>query len=412
MNTNIGIIGGSIAALSAAIELKRKGFTVTMFERNKDTFESRGAAIVLNKSIFEQKIKHDLLSSSLPHLNIDRRSFYTMDSNYIGHKKPLILNIHFPMVAIQWGHLYLGLKSQVKDDSYHAGEQVIAVSQDQSAAYLKTNQKEYTFDYVIGADGVNSCLRDLMFPHLKPEYAGYTGWRGICEDQNLVNEIESGDVAYFLYQGGHIVLYKIPAADYQTTNRSVINWVLYEYDPSASSSKTLVDKNGKRCVFSIPPNMLSEKQVKHVYELAQANLPAPIANIVGASHMPFAQAIYDLIAPSQVQNRCILLGDAAAILRPHASSGALKAIEGALALSCALDVPDEMRAASLAAWNKAQVKKANDLLNLAKSFGDIFVTSSVDWTTMDEASTMRLWQKLMKNQAQTPPINSELYEPN
>ncbi|KTD57452.1 6-hydroxynicotinate 3-monooxygenase precursor [Legionella santicrucis] len=404
MNSSIGIIGGSISALSAAIELKRKGFAVTLFERNKETFESRGAGIVLPKSIFEQKIKPDLLFPHFPYVNIDRRSIYTKNLNYLSHKKPLILNYPFPMVAIHWGHLYFGLKSQFQHDAYHAGEQVIAISQDQSAVYLKTNQGDYTFDYVIGADGVNSFLRHYIFPHLHPTYAGYTGWRGICEDQTLSKLIEPGEQIFYLYPGGHIVLYNIPASDYATTQRSVINWVFYEYDPKVSMAKTLVDKNGKPCNFSIPPSMLSQEQLKHVYDLAQAYLPAEASEIVCASETVFAQAIYDLLSPSHVQERCILLGDSATILRPHASSGSLKAIEGAMALSEALNAPKELRAASLAAWNATQVKKANDLMNFATSFGDLFVTSSTDWSTMDELSIMSLWKKLMEKAPQTPQL--------
>lgn len=400
MKGSIGIIGGSIAGLTTAISLLNRGFNVEVFERSSKTLQGRGAGIGVSKDMLEQAIKANLLNSSIPQLPTLTRSFVTKDPTSPRQERTLIDKQPFSMIALNWQHIYTQLQSKFPQEFYHPGEPVKSVSQDNESARLETDQRTYYFDYVIGADGLNSKLRSNLFPQVTPDYANYIGWRGVCDDP-LCTETTYFDShgAIHLFTGGHIVLYKIPALDYAETGKTVINWVLYEYRPDVLPQELLVDKNGIQRSFSIPPGMLSMAQTDHINDLAVEKLPPEIAAIIRATPLPFAQAIYDLAVPEHVQGRFILLGDAAASLRPHVAAGAVKAIEGAIELAQALDVPVDDQSTSLNGWNELQKKKTQSLKNLTERFGEALVTASPDWSTMTPVTAQQWWESLMKGKA-------------
>jgi len=50
------------------------------------------------------------------------------------------------------------------------------------------NGERVEADVLIGADGISSVIRDGLHGAAAPRYAGYTAWRGICEDSGLLPE--------------------------------------------------------------------------------------------------------------------------------------------------------------------------------------------------------------------------------
>src|SRR5690606_5563 len=55
------------------------------------------------------------------------------------------------------------------------------------------DDSQETFDFLIGADGVNSKVRQLLIPESSPRYAGYWCWRGVVEvtDKNIHKSVET-----------------------------------------------------------------------------------------------------------------------------------------------------------------------------------------------------------------------------
>ncbi len=63
----VGIVGGSIAGCTVAIELSRLGCEVTLFERTGDELKDRGAGIGIPKSVLETLVSRDLVDADTPY---------------------------------------------------------------------------------------------------------------------------------------------------------------------------------------------------------------------------------------------------------------------------------------------------------------------------------------------------------
>ena len=99
-------------------------------------------------------------------------------------------------------------------------------------------------------------------------------------------------------------------------------------------------------------------------------LPPGFRDIVQATKEPFAQAIRDLAVNKMVKGRVILLGDAAAIPRPHTAASTSKAAANALALGDALKAwPDDTDKA-LAEWEGEQLFRGKYLRQMGMSMGN------------------------------------------
>ena len=65
----VGIVGGSIAGCTTAIELFRLGCAVTLFERTGEELKDRGAGIGVPPSAMETFIKRDLVDADTPYFS-------------------------------------------------------------------------------------------------------------------------------------------------------------------------------------------------------------------------------------------------------------------------------------------------------------------------------------------------------
>jgi 2-polyprenyl-6-methoxyphenol hydroxylase-like FAD-dependent oxidoreductase len=105
-----------------------------------------------------------------------------------------------------------------------------------------------------------------------------------------------------------------------------------------------------RAVMRSPKVCWQTYWVEPLHREAENLLPFPFREIVEATTQPFAQAIRDLASDHMVVGRVVIIGDAAAIPRPHTAASTSKAAANALALADELlaspgDVP-----AALVRW--------------------------------------------------------------
>lgn len=392
----IGVMGGSIGGLSAAIILQKLGHDVTILERTT-RHEGKGAGIALPEDLVRKCIALDLFDPDIPCLRASSRTFFMKDE--AGRFN--VRNIWEQPVSLRpfnWQHIYANLRKRFPDERYHCDQEVIRIEQDGGGCIVRTNNKVYEFDRVIAADGVGSFVRKAIFPKISPEYTDYIAWRGIIDDADIVkNNFFSKTPVMCVFPNGHLVLYQIPAEDYLTSGKTVLNWVMYEYRKGSSIKTLLTDKEGIQHAFSLPPGKLSEKQISHLQILAWKVLPGPLASIICQTKKPFMQAIFDFQAPTFVKDRICLLGDAATGLRPHTASGLVRALEGSISLGEAMNAvvhPD--REAALLEWNNSQIKLAQTQSALAKLMGQALVTDPPNWVRMDKSAAECWWQSLME----------------
>jgi len=391
---SIAIVGGSIAGCSAGILLTRSGANVDIFERSSNTWERKGAGITLPENLVQQCINLDLLDSNLPRLSTTKRVFFIRQNSA---KTKQIWQQPVQVVTLNWGDVYANLRKRIVDELYHPGVNIQEISLTDQGCSLKTlRQDTQEFDYVIAADGVDSRLRQQIFPADLPCYAGYIAWRGVIDDPAYVEKACFTDqLAYYMFPKGHLLLYQIPAPDYKSTGKRLLNWVLYQAYAVEILPSLLVDNKGLQHQFSLPPGSLGSHQLNYLHELVKRELPMEIAEIIMQTEKPFIQTIFDLQLSQRIKDKVCFIGDAATLLRPHSASGILNSLQDSMSLAAAFNGSDLSTA--LANWSDSQIQLAKQQITLAKTMGENLVNHSPDWSGMTQTRMDTWWQTVMAN---------------
>jgi 2-polyprenyl-6-methoxyphenol hydroxylase-like FAD-dependent oxidoreductase len=111
------------------------------------------------------------------------------------------------------------------------------------------------------------------------------------------------------------------------------NWVWYRVADESLLAEIMTDRNGKPRGYAIPEGLLADRWISHLHSDAENLLPPPFQEVVEATAQPFAQAIRDLASDHMVAGRVVIIGDAAAIPRPHTAYVAEPAVVGQLGMA-------------------------------------------------------------------------------
>lgn len=378
----IAVIGGSIAGCAAAVALQRAGQTVFVYEKSTRALEDKGAGIVIPTSLLEELQGEKFLDKNIPAIAADGRTFA------VGEKQ--IWKQPMQAVALHWRELYSNLYKRIVPGSYQSGKTVTDIIEDTAAEKITlkfAEGEESEFDLVICADGAHSFAREKFYLDIKPIYAGYIAWRGtIAYDQLDDADVFSGEVArYYCYDQGHLICFPIQDGD-----KRLLNWVFYEVCDS-DTFETRFAREAHDGIYN-----LDSRQKAGLHELAKRVLPANMAAAVCKTEKPFVQPVMEVSVPNPlVGNRCVLIGDAAALLRPHTASGATKALQDALALRDALSSAADVTVA-LTAWGEQTQQKAVQLTALATIMGEALVFRPPAWGEMNPEKMDHWWSDLMQ----------------
>jgi 2,6-dihydroxypyridine 3-monooxygenase len=344
----VGVVGGSLGGLITALQLRDAGCDVQVFERSPVPLEGRGAGIVLHPVTTRYFEEHGLL-------DLGRVSSSARTLRYLTRDGGVLLEEPIVYRFTSYATLYAALVDSFDPSRYHLGRDLVGFEDqpDRVVARFADGGAE-PVDLLVGADGIRSTVRGLLFPSLRAAYAGYVGWRGTLPEGELpARARELRDVlTYHIGDHAHVLAYEIPDAD--GPGRSM-NWVWYRNVPDGEPlSALLTDRRGETHDLSLPAGGVRDE---HLDELraAAGDLPAAFADLVRATPEPFVQVIVDLEVPAMVRGRVCLVGDAAFALRPHIAAGTAKAAADAGALAEAIraaagDVP-----AALRAWEPDQL---------------------------------------------------------
>ncbi|WP_342249130.1 FAD binding domain-containing protein [Sphingomonas sp. OTU376] len=364
------IVGGSLAGLFTANLLGRAGWDVEVFERSPHDLDSRGGGIVLQPEVVEvfRRMGIDVGAMTLG-VASRYRTVFGPDGSI--QSKQLA-----PQVQTSWSLLYSTLRKGFGDARYHQGMTLAGLDQDRDAETVTArfaDGSSRTADLLVGADGGNSAVRALLWPDARPRYAGYVAWRGLVAENEMPpvsREMLHGDFGFANNKGSHILGYLVPGAhnDMRVGHR-LYNWVWYRVADEALLAEILVDRNGRPRVSAIPEGMLADRWRAHLDTEADQLLPPPFGEIVRATRQPFIQTIRDLAVDQMVSGRAVILGDAAAIPRPHTAASSSKAAANALSLADALASTSDIDVA-LARWQPAQVALGKALLRQGMQTGD------------------------------------------
>ena len=395
----VAIVGGSLAGCAAAIALGRAGCDVTVYERSRAALEDRGAGIGMPVALLQTLVERDFVDADMARFEASRSPFVIRGAD-VGTER-VLWEQPVAVAVTNWGIVYRHLRSRIPDRLYRQGEEVIEVSSSTpGAAEVRfAGGRTARFDLVVCADGQQSVGRRCIFPGERSRYAGYVVWRGLADERSLPRVERFEDrITWAVSEAGYCLLYLVPnRAEDVSPGRRQVNWVLYDNVADAVLPGVLTDARGIVHPASLPPGAASAEQVAHVQDRARRQYPAYVADVVCATSSPFIQAVFDMRVPRYRQGRVCLVGDASTVCRPHAASGAVKALTNALALLDALGRPGAVDEA-LDGWDAAQSAEGHRLVTLGQVMGKAFVQEPPAWPTMDGAAVEQWWSTLMRDQ--------------
>lgn len=179
---SVMIIGAGIAGLTAAIALSRLGHRVRIFERYPSV-EPLGAGLILWSNAIKA-LRHigrepDVLEIGQP---LSSMAIVSSDGRILGKTDAAQLSstAGAPTIAVHRADLISVLLQNLPDDCLHTGRSFADHSRHGASvvAHFEDGSSE-TGSVLIGADGLNSRVRESLHGYEAPLYAGYTAWRGI-----------------------------------------------------------------------------------------------------------------------------------------------------------------------------------------------------------------------------------------
>jgi 2,6-dihydroxypyridine 3-monooxygenase len=347
---HVAVIGGSLGGLITALQLRDVGCDVQVFERSPVPLEGRGAGIVLHPVTTRYFEDHGLLDLGQVSSSARTLRYLTRDGDVL-LEEPIVYRF------TSYATLYAALVDFFDPQRYHLSKDLIGLEEEAEWVVARfADGGVESFDLLIGADGIRSTVRGLLFPDLRPSYAGYVGWRGTLPEAELPERAKEALLDVLTYHVGertHVLSYEIPATEGAGLS---MNWVWYRNVPDGPPLEALLtDRSGTRHDLSLPAGALGDEHLDEL-RVAAGDLPPAFTDLIRATPEPFVQVIVDLEVPEMVRGRVCLVGDAAFALRPHIAAGTAKAAADARALAKAIGAADGAVPAALRAWEPGQLE--------------------------------------------------------
>ena len=365
MKPSATIIGGSMAGLFAATALSKKGWDISVHEKVPVPLSGRGAGIAtydeLADLVFKATNNNNVLGTTA-------KSRVSLDIN-----GKIINSYDYPQVYTSWQYLFSILREQISNDDYFMGDDCIKIEQneDKAIAFFENGKKKET-DLIIVANGIKSELRTYVDNKAYPQYAGYVGWRGVVNEEEISKnslEILSNYFIVVLPYNQQIASYPIAGEGknpFKIGERR-INWIWYKPVPQKKLKEILLGKSGQQFEDGIPPNEIREEIVNDLFKEAEEKLPPQLVELVKITKQPLIQPIFDLQSMKMKNGRVVTIGDAAFTARPHVGMGVTKAAMDAFTLSEYLE--DSSNLDDLDKWEHARLKESQFIVNRSRKLG-------------------------------------------
>ena len=365
MKPSATIIGGSMAGLFAATALSKKGWDISVHEKVPVPLSGRGAGIAtydeLADLVFKATNNNNVLGTTA-------KSRVSLDIN--GN---IINSYDYPQVYTSWQYLFSILREQISNDDYFMGDDCIKIEQNENKAIaFFDNGKKKETDLIIVANGIKSELRTYVDNKAYPQYAGYVGWRGVVNEEEISKKSLETLSNYFIV----VLPYNQQIASYPIAGEGKnpfkigerrINWIWYKPVPQNSLQEILLGKSGQQFEDGIPPNEIREEIVNDLFKEAEEKLPPQLVELVKITKQPLIQPIFDLQSIKMKNGRVLTIGDAAFTARPHVGMGVTKAAMDAFTLSEYLE--DSTNLDDLDKWENSRLKESQFIVNRSRKLG-------------------------------------------
>jgi salicylate hydroxylase len=345
---SIGVIGGGIGGLAAALSLLRAGFDVHVYERAAMLREvGSGIQVSPNAS----RVLHRLgLAEELARMGVRPIAFHQRrwDDGRTLLRTPLgdamVEAFGFPHYQMHRADVLSTLARALPVERLHTGYRLVALAdRSDRVEALFENGWTATFDVLVGADGIHSTVRGILFGPERPRFTGCTAYRGLVPVERLAHLDLEVTTQIWMGPGGHFVHYFV-------RNRQLVNFVaVVEQDSWTRESWT--DRGDVADALA-----------------AFAGWHPQLHEILRSVDETFLWALFDRAPlPRWSSGRVTLLGDACHPMLPFMAQGAAQALEdGAALTSCLAQREDRPIPESLRLYETVRKPRASRLQSLAE----------------------------------------------
>jgi 6-hydroxynicotinate 3-monooxygenase len=328
----IAIIGGGMGGLTAGILLQRAGFQATIYEQAPHLARIGAGINIYPNGMHVLRgagVADELMAvGHLPQTWFSRE----WDTGRLLYSQPEAewQRVYGePHIILHRGDLQTALAGQLQPGTLKFQKQLAGIDEASDSLKLRfTDGSATEADVAIGADGVNSVVRDLLLGPEPPKYTGVVAYRSIFPTSRLSRPLESdgckfwSDERHPANEDRHFIIY------YTTKSKEEVYFVTGSPDPEWQGTS---------------PVDVTIKEVRDHYAGFHEEVMRVIEASVHISKWPFL--VRDPL-PLWSSGRIVLLGDACHPMRPHMGQGAGMAFEDAAVLvRCMQQMKDDYPAA-------------------------------------------------------------------
>jgi salicylate hydroxylase len=325
---SVGIVGGGIGGLSAALSLLAAGFDVQVYEQAAELREI-GAGVQVSPNA--SRLLHRLgLADALAATGVKPLAWHQRrwDDGRTLLRAPLAEELEatygFPHYQMHRADLLAALAEAVPAERVHLGHRLTGLDDlgDRVRARF-ANGATAEVGVLVGADGIHSVVRGLLFGPDRARFTGCVAYRGLVPAERLRHLDLEVTAQIWMGPGQHFVHYFVSAM-------RLVNFVaIVEQDAWTGESWT--DRGDLADALA-----------------AYADWHPQVRAILGAGDETFIWALLDRSPMDRWSvGRVTLLGDACHAMLPFMAQGAAQAIEDGAALAACLradpDVPAALR---------------------------------------------------------------------
>ncbi|MFL9450691.1 MULTISPECIES: FAD-dependent oxidoreductase [Nostocales] len=344
----VAVIGAGLGGLAVAVALRKLGCDVQVYEKAQD-FRPIGGGL-------------GLLPNGLNFLDaIEPGIVETIKNSGCEVSKTLLKNTQGetirtnpasryqdkygrPFITVWWWHLQQILASKLPSESIHLDHRCIGFEQDDRCVSIYfENGKRVSADLLIGADGINSAIRESLIGDGKPRYLGSMSWRTVINyKQEALNPGELGFV-----QGNQEFMYLL------NVGNGYISWLYRRLLPDFTLSQNVAEVKSR--VLARLADWGESLRALVEATPAEQILEAPICD-----RLPLN---------SWSQGRVVLLGDAAHPMAPALGQGANCTFEDAYELASCLGQASSIQEA-LATYEQRRIPRMH-LIQTRSALGEM-----------------------------------------
>jgi salicylate hydroxylase len=346
---NIIIVGGGIGGLAAALALLRHGLDVEVYEQSSELKEV-GAGVQIGAN--GTRVLHALgLKAALERTQVipsgkearlwnTGASWKTLDLGAIA-----VARYGSPHILMHRGDLHAALAEAIrgiKADALKLGHRFVGLAQSSEGVEVSfADGKSAAAGLVIGADGIHSKVREILFGRDSAKFTGCVAWRGLIPMQELPQHLARNTATSWLGPAGHVLHYPVRSGQLMNFISFLerTDWQVESWTMRGTTEELANDFRGWH-----------------------SDVHAMIRGI----ETPYKWALWvrDPMA-GWSRGRVTLLGDACHPTLPFLGQGAVMALEDAYVLAqCVEKYPDD-HATALARYENARMDRTTAVVQAA-----------------------------------------------